>query len=169
LVAQAPISEGETVMYIPKEVMLNSGGLGEVCDTLQVFLEELDKGDQSDYDPYMKDLFGSDDTTGLQLQLPTSWSQDAQNLLKRILGRDLLPHKFKKTCVRQCKKVCAEDDDNRKSAERKQLEQKASPTMTLTTSAWSFRVGSKHAAIFVLIIMKLLSISQPNMFQMSRE
>lgn len=92
------VPKGENLLVVPRSYTIDSLKTYENCFTVARMLHEYERGDDSHYAPYLSYLF--DDTiggtsTGL---LPTSWSQEGQDLLEYILGSDeqegLRPKKF---------------------------------------------------------------------------
>jgi len=84
--AAADIPAGATLLVVPRGHTLDSFKTHDPCVTVARMLHEYDQGDGSFYAPYLSYLF--DDTvggtsTGL---LPSSWSEEGQEILQDILG-----------------------------------------------------------------------------------
>jgi hypothetical protein len=125
LTSNADIVKDETIMYIPKEALLVVEMARDSCQVLQIMLDEYDKGKESTFYPYIRFLFGSgeDDTdNGVRKVATTAWSSNGQKLLKTLVGLDLLPNEFRKSCTKACQRVCSTKG---KDSERQQLEQDA--------------------------------------------
>ncbi|KAL7530371.1 hypothetical protein ACHAWF_003353 [Thalassiosira exigua] len=80
------IAKGEKLLVVPRSHTIDSGETYDECVTISRMLDELEKGNESFYAPYLNYLF--EDTpggtsTGL---LPTSWSNEGKELLHSILG-----------------------------------------------------------------------------------
>ena len=94
--AAEDIFKDETIMVIPQDALITSDGTEEECVTINKMMQEYDKGDQSDYYPYIRYLFGGHEGGTSPGLLPTTWSAPAKNLLRMIVGDDLSPKNFEK-------------------------------------------------------------------------
>jgi hypothetical protein len=114
-------------MKIPTDTLLDSGGTGYDCDTLQRLIDEHSKGSNSKYYPYIRYLLGDKDgdssmpSSNLLGRLPAAWSSEGKETLNTLLGRDLLPKKWSRSCKRVCKNVCGKSND----PQRQRLEEDA--------------------------------------------
>jgi hypothetical protein len=108
------IPKGTTLMIIPQAALITSDGTDEECITIVKMMREYEKGESSDYYPYIRYLFGGHDggtSTGL---LPTTWSDPAKTLLRTMLGTELYPQKFDKgqrRVLKDCKDFLDRKDD----------------------------------------------------------
>ena len=89
--ASEDIPKGESLIVVPYSIMITSKGTDLNCDTVHVLLEELEKGEDSDYFPYIDYLFGDDTRRG---KVPASWSEAGQELLELIIGDSLFPERI---------------------------------------------------------------------------
>jgi SET domain len=124
LAAGTDIQLEETVMFIPTEALIAPENAGKSCKMLQRILKEYDNRADGAFYPYFRFLFGSEEDDingGVRRTTPAAWSSAGQTLLKTLVGSDLLPHEFGRTCTRKCSKVCSET----KNPKRQQLEQDA--------------------------------------------
>ena len=101
--ALQPIQQGERLIVIPKSAVI--GGSGNMCDTARQLLTEYQKvlqqqqqddddgssssssSSSSAYEPYVKYVFQAKQHD----KLPVAWSQQAQNLFARMVGKELPP------------------------------------------------------------------------------
>jgi len=86
--ASEDIPKDETLVVVPQAALITSKGSGMSCDTVTTLLEELKKGKDSDYFPYIDYLFGDETKRG---NLPHAWSELGQALLEKIIGDGLKP------------------------------------------------------------------------------
>jgi len=90
------LPKGTTLLVVPRKYVIDSFKTYEPCVTVARMLEEFEKGDESLYAPYLSYLF--DDTAGGTSSglLPSSWSNEGQDLLTFILNgsRGLEPRSF---------------------------------------------------------------------------
>ena len=86
--ASEDIPKDESLIVIPQSLLITSKGSGMNCDTVTMLLEELEKGKDSDYFPYIDYLFGDGTKRG---KLPHAWSELGQALLEKIIGDSLQP------------------------------------------------------------------------------
>ena len=126
-VTQQNIPKDKTLMKIPTDALLDSGGTGYDCDTLQRLIDEHSKGSSSKYYPYIRYLFGDKEgdsptpSSNFLGRSPGAWSDEGKETLTTLLGRDLLPKKWNRSCNRGCKNVCGKSND----PQRQRLEQDA--------------------------------------------
>jgi hypothetical protein len=74
--------------------MIKSNNTGETCVTILNMIEEYEKGPEGDFYPYIKYLYGGHEggtTPGL---LPTTWSDEAKNVLQILVGKQLIPRQI---------------------------------------------------------------------------
>jgi len=89
--ASKDIKKDETLIVVPPSTLITSGGTEMNCDTVTLLLEELEKGKDSDYYPYINSLFGDKTKRG---KLPAEWSELGKILLKELVGESLQPEVF---------------------------------------------------------------------------
>jgi len=89
--ASKDIKKGETLIVVPQAALITSGGTDMNCDTVTMLLEELEKGKDSDYYPYINNLFGDETKRG---KLPVEWSELGKLLLQELVGEGLQPDTF---------------------------------------------------------------------------
>lgn len=88
LFANEAFSKGETIMVVPRKLLLSAGPDSEsLCDTTINLLKEYLLKDESYYAPYVKYLFSKTD-----VPLPSAWSQAGKELLEKIRGENLPPY-----------------------------------------------------------------------------
>ena len=115
--ASEDIKKDERLIVIPQVALVTSRGTDLNCDTVTMLLEELEKGKDSDYYPYINYMFGDETARG---KMPVAWSKLGQNLLSEIIGDSLQPKKFKDHI---CEKFCGDVPEDVKNVS--QLEQDA--------------------------------------------
>jgi len=86
--ASEDISKDEGLIVVPQSALITSKGTGVYCDTVKMLLEEVEKGKDSEYFPYIDYLFGDDTRRG---RVPSAWSEDGQELLRMVIGDSLFP------------------------------------------------------------------------------
>lgn len=86
--ASEDISKDEGLIVVPQSALITSKGTGVYCDTVKMLLEEVEKGKDSEYFPYIDYLFGDDTRRG---RVPSAWSEDGQELLRIVIGDSLFP------------------------------------------------------------------------------
>ena len=84
--ASEDIPKGETLMIIPQSCRLALGS-EDPCETAYHLLEEFRLGDESEFAPYVKYLFDGN----RHLRLPSAWSEEAKDLLRSIVGKEMPP------------------------------------------------------------------------------
>jgi len=115
--ASEDIKKDERLIVVPQAALVTSRGSDLNCDTVTMLLEELEKGEDSDYYPYINYMFGDETARG---KMPVAWSELGQLLLSEIIGDSLQPRKFKN---HQCAKFCGDVPEDVKNVS--QLEQDA--------------------------------------------
>ena len=94
--AAEDIPQNDTLMIIPQAALIHSDGTEDECVTINKMMLEYEKGEASDYYPYIRYLFGGHEGGTSPNLLPTTWSDPAKDLLKTIVGKDLSPQRFEK-------------------------------------------------------------------------
>jgi hypothetical protein len=94
--AAEDIPKDETLMIIPQTALINSDGTEEECVTINKMMLEYEKGESSDYYPYIRYLFGGHEGGTSPDLLPTTWSHPAKHVLKTIVGEELQPQRIEK-------------------------------------------------------------------------
>ena len=85
--AAEDVPRGESLMVIPRDCLLTSGESStNICDTAHNLIVEYRLGDESDFAPYVQYLFG----TAKPGHLPSNWSEAGKDLLRTVIGRELL-------------------------------------------------------------------------------
>ena len=84
------IEEGEVLCSIPWKCMIIAGtddyDSALHCNTIDLLIQELHKGDESEYAPYVNYLLSL--PAG---HIPSAWSDPGKDLLELVLATDLLP------------------------------------------------------------------------------
>jgi hypothetical protein len=111
------IKKDERLIVIPQGALVTSRGTDLNCDTVTMLLEELEKGKDSDYYPYINYMFGDETKRD---NMPVAWSELGQILLEELIGANLPPEKFKNHKI---EKFCREVPEDVKNVS--QLEQDA--------------------------------------------
>jgi len=106
--AATPIKKDETILIIPQAAIIHSDDTRDECVTISKMMKEYEKGDSSDYYPYIRYLFGGHDGGTSPKLLPTTWSPPAKDLLKTMLGSDLQPLYFEIEGYTQVLQSCAD-------------------------------------------------------------
>eukprot|EP00532_Pseudo-nitzschia_australis_P004846 CAMPEP_0168188090 /NCGR_PEP_ID=MMETSP0139_2-20121125/15423_1 /TAXON_ID=44445 /ORGANISM="Pseudo-nitzschia australis, Strain 10249 10 AB" /LENGTH=1330 /DNA_ID=CAMNT_0008110427 /DNA_START=98 /DNA_END=4090 /DNA_ORIENTATION=- len=106
--ASEDIPRDESLIVVPQSMLITKD-TGYNCDSVTMLLEELEKGKDSGYFPYVDYLFGDGTKQG---NLPFEWSDLGQELLDLIIGDGLYPKQFDHHYVEQfCPNIIAEPDD----------------------------------------------------------
>lgn len=84
------IPKGTHLMVIPHSVIVKPSVSHpkDECETARILLEEYHKRKDSNYYTYVDFLFGDVSKRGV---LPSAWTREGQKLLRRLLGRELMP------------------------------------------------------------------------------
>jgi hypothetical protein len=84
------IPKGTHLMIIPRSAILGPGKdkPRSDCHTVESLLKEYEKGEESDYYPYVNYLVGDVTKRGI---VPSSWTLQGRRLLRRLVGRKLEP------------------------------------------------------------------------------
>ena len=83
--AKENIAKDELLLRIPRSCLLQTFD-GQICDTVQLLMQELQQGNESHFAPYIAYL--QEQPTG---QLPTEWTDDGKALLLELLQDHSLP------------------------------------------------------------------------------
>jgi hypothetical protein len=119
--AAEDIAARERLMVIPQAALITSRGTRDGCVTVQRMLDEYDKGAESDFYPYLRYLFDGHEGGTRPGLLPTSWSAEAQALLKTVIGDDLLPDDINHgTAIEHCGLSESIDGDDPVRKQRRQ-------------------------------------------------
>lgn len=94
--AAEDIPRDATLMVIPQAALITSDGTDEECVTIAKMMKEYERGESSEYYPYIRYLFGGFEGGTSPNLLPTTWSDPAKDLLKKMVGTELFPQKFDK-------------------------------------------------------------------------
>ena len=90
--AAEDIAKGEVIFVIPHDAFITSNNTGSECFTILNFMQEYDKGNDSKYYPYVNYLMGNHEGgPTARGNLPTTWSDEAKDLLNEIVADDLTP------------------------------------------------------------------------------
>ena len=89
--ASEDIPKDETLMVVPQSALITAKDSNASCLTVKTLLEELEKGKESDFFPYIDYLFGDDTRRG---KLPSAWSQEAREFLDEVIGDSLHPARY---------------------------------------------------------------------------
>ena len=105
------IEQGEILVNVPWKCIVTAGTDtfdSEIyCDTTNLLIGELHKGDESFYGPYVKYLLSAP-----PVHLPSTWSQQGKDLFRAIIGKKKLPPKRATNWVtKYWKKDCNGSDD----------------------------------------------------------
>uniref|UniRef100_A0A7S4MRE5 PABS domain-containing protein n=1 Tax=Odontella aurita TaxID=265563 RepID=A0A7S4MRE5_9STRA len=106
------IAEKETLMDIPQNCLLDSGGSRDMCDTARNLQLEMKRGGESHYAPYLNYLLD-----GLRGQLPSAWSFEGQEIIETLIGSEMQPDGvtdifFNDHCVRSDGDEDGDEDDS---------------------------------------------------------
>mmetsp|Transcript_11839 Transcript_11839/g.32855 ORF Transcript_11839/g.32855 Transcript_11839/m.32855 type:complete len:830 (-) Transcript_11839:6-2495(-) len=82
--AKEDVEEGEILLTIPRTCLLSTPN-DDTCETAQLLAQEMEKGDESQFSPYINYL-----KTQMYPQLPAMWSPKGRMLLKQILGASVI-------------------------------------------------------------------------------
>jgi len=89
--ASEDIPKDESLIVVPQSALFKPKDTNFSCDTVKMLLTELEKGEDSEYFPYVDSLFGDESKLG---KLPTAWSEEGQELLQIVIGDSLFPESF---------------------------------------------------------------------------
>ncbi|KAG7366650.1 SET methyltransferase domain containing protein [Nitzschia inconspicua] len=143
--AAEDIPKDTTLMIIPQAALITSDGTDEECITISKMMKEYEKGEASEFYPYIRYLFGGHEggtSTGL---LPTTWSEPAKDLLKQMVGTDLYPKQFEKSQ----KRILV---DCQEFIDRKELESMSKETAQKWQDAFIFWVSRSWSDKMVPIL-----------------
>lgn len=84
--ATKDIEAGETLLKIPRTMLITAEGTEDTCDTARNLAREMKLGNDSKWAPFINYL--NDQPVG---QLPSAWSQEGKDLLNAIVGYELPP------------------------------------------------------------------------------
>jgi hypothetical protein len=107
--ASEDIKKDERLIVVPQAALVTSRGTDMNCDTVTMLLEELEKGQDSDYYPYINYMFGDETARG---KMPVAWSELGQTLLSELIGDNLQPEKFKVHMIEKFCEDVPEDEEN---------------------------------------------------------
>lgn len=106
LFAAEDISKDEALIIVPQSSMLTAHG---TCDTVDMLLEEVEKGEESDYYPYINHLFGDESKRG---KIPVSWSDAGKNILDKVIGEGVEPQNYDQQRIEEfCEDVPEDVED----------------------------------------------------------
>lgn len=86
--ATEDIKKGETLIVLPQACLLTSEGSFKTCDTARNLLKQKELGEKSKYAPYVNYVYDPKHRN----QLPVSWSDGGQKLIKAIIGSEMPPY-----------------------------------------------------------------------------
>ena len=105
--ATADVKAQETLLVLPRQMIVDSGGSGETCDTARNLIKQLKLGNESIYAPYINYLL--DQKPG---QLPSAWSEAGQELLMKVVGSELPPEAPETMTSHSFARDCGGNDDD---------------------------------------------------------